>query len=161
MDSYVYNTLNQLVEVTGPGGVTRHEYNGLGHRSATIANGHRTDLLLDLAGMVNVLAESDSSGLTARSVHGLGLVNREAGGVTGYFDFDGSGTVTALRESSATVLNRYGFEPFGVLLLKSEMMTNPFQFVGQFVGQFGVQTDADGMVTFTPIWFTKPAFRGC
>jgi RHS repeat-associated protein len=139
-NTYTYNTLNQLVQVSGPGGVTQHEYDAMGHRTATIVNGQRTDYLLDLTGIVHVLAEFDTSGLAARNLHGLGLVNRAAGGTTGWFDFDATGSVAAVRQNSGAVLNRYAFEPFGSSLLRTETMSNPFQ----FVGQFGVQTDADG-----------------
>ena len=141
-NTYTYNTLNQLVQVSGPGGVTQHEYDAMGHRTATIVNGQRTDYLLDLTGIVHVLAEFDTSGLAARNLHGLGLVNRAAGGTTGWFDFDATGSVAAVRQNSGAVLNRYAFEPFGSSLLRTETMANPFQ----FVGQFGVQTDADGSV---------------
>ena len=140
LNTYTYNTLNQLAQVSGLGGVTQHEYDALGNRTATIVNGQRTEYLLDLTGIVHVLAEFDATGLAARNLHGLGLVNRVAGGNTGWFDFDATGSVTAVRQNSGALLNRYAFEPFGASLLRTETMSNPFQ----FAGQFGVQTDADG-----------------
>lgn len=142
VNTYAYNTLNQLVQVSGPSGVTEHEYNGLGHRFATIVNGQRTEQLLDITGLVHVLAELDTNGLTARNLYGLSLLNRSTWGATGYFDFDGGGSAVSVRQNSGTVLNRYSFEPFGGSLLRTESMVNPFQ----FAGLFGVQTDASGSV---------------
>jgi RHS repeat-associated protein len=139
MNSYVYNTLNQLVEVTGPGGVTQHEYSGMGHRSATIVNGQRTDLLLDLTGMVNVLAESGASGLSARNVHGLGLVSRVSNNQPGYFDYDGGGSIIALRGTTGASLNQYVYDPFGNPIFVEEAISNPYE----FAGFYGVQREPD------------------
>jgi YD repeat-containing protein len=140
-NTFEYDQHNRLVQVSGPSGVTEHEYDALGNRISTAHDGERTEYLLDPTGLVSVAVEFGDNGLlTARNVHAVGLVGRGAGiGPLAYADFDGLGSTVGLTSADGTPLNRYAFDPFGAPLLASETIDNDFR----FVGQFGVTYDSE------------------
>ncbi len=140
--TYTYDTLNHLISVTGPEGLTEYEYNAFGNRVTTILNGQRTEYLLDPSGLVDVIAEQGGAGnLLARQVHGLGLVGRSSStNPIRYYEFDALGSTTAITDFAGTIANRYAYNPFGELALNNESVANPLR----FVGKFGVTDDNDG-----------------
>lgn len=80
--------------------------------------------------------------LVARYVYGLGLESRvDAAGAAAYYDFDGLGSTAGLTNSAGSYVNRYSYLPFGERLTTTEILANPFA----FVGQYGVQTEANGL----------------
>ncbi len=123
----------------------QYEYDSLGNRIAKVEDGVRTEYLIDPLGLTNVVAEYDNGGnLIARYVHGgFGLVSRhDAGGAAAFYDFDahrldrgddGCGAAS-LRTATATC-------PSAKRSSISETIANPFE----FVGQFGVQRDGNGL----------------
>jgi RHS repeat-associated protein len=50
------------------------------------------------------------------------------GGADYYYLYDGKGNVTALTDSSGTVVATYSYDPFGVLMEKTGTLDQPFRF---------------------------------
>ncbi|TXI40681.1 MAG: hypothetical protein E6Q59_03200 [Nitrosomonas sp.] len=141
---YAYDLENRLTSVTTPAGdVTQYEYDVFGNRSAVIENGVRTEYLVDPFGLGNVVGEyADDDSLIASYAHGLGLAGRIAGdGSTAYYDIDGVGSVTGLTDDTGSLVNRYGYTPFGNELYENETIDNAFE----FNGGWGVSEEANGL----------------
>src|SRR5262249_410045 len=80
--------------------------------------------------------------LIAHYTHGLGLTSRiDATGQAAYYDFDGLGSTVGMSGASGSYQNQYRYLPFGESLTASGVVPNPFQ----FVGQFGVMTQPNGL----------------
>ncbi len=142
--TYTYDDESRLLSWVD--GVLRvgYEYDALGNRVAKVDGGVRTEYLIDPLGLTNVVAEYDTGGnLIARYVHGgFGLVSRhDSGGAAAFYDFDGVGSTVAMTDASGVIANQYSYLPFGEALTISETIANPFE----FVGQFGVQRDGNGL----------------
>lgn len=140
--SFTYNRENRLVSATTPQGSFAYDYDALGNRSAVIANGQRTEFQADPFGWGDVIAEYNSSGgLIANYLHGIGLVSQVNGrGESFFYDFDASGSTIGITDATGLYKNEYSYQPFGELLSKSEAISNPFE----FVGQWGVMDDPSG-----------------
>src|SRR5207244_1452265 len=61
-NTYTYNTLDQLIGVSGPSGVTTHTYNALGHQVISTTNGQPTQYLFDPEGFDGIVGQYTSSG---------------------------------------------------------------------------------------------------
>ena len=143
-NTYTYNSLNQLVSVTGPGGTTTYSYNALGQRIAAIVNGETTQYLFDPSGLGNVVGtySSSTSSPTVNYTYGLGLTSRVTVGATYSFDFDALGSTSGLSDSSGSYVDRYEYLPFGTSQYSAQAVANPFQ----FGGASGVSSGNDGLV---------------
>lgn len=137
-----YDTQNRLVRSTGPEGVTEYEYNALGHRTATILDGSRTEHLLDPSGLIHVIAEKKASNDLRRSIHGIGLVSQVTeSGESVFFDFDAIGSTAAITSEPGSVLNSYSYDPFGEILESEEGLGNN----RKFAGIHGVMSEPSGL----------------
>ncbi len=140
--NYTYDIENRLIGVTNGSDSWTYEYDALGNRIASVRNGQRSEFLLDPAGQGDVVGEYSGSGsLIALYVHGLGLVSRSDGGGNSYYDTDAIGSVIGLSGSSGSYVNRYSYLPFGENLSKTETVSNPFE----YAGQWGVMEDGNGL----------------
>jgi RHS repeat-associated protein len=138
--NYTYDAQSRLVRVVTPTTTTQYEYNALGHRTAVVTNGVRTQFVWDPFGLSNVAAEYDAAGgRTVSYSHGLGLEAMTTGGGRAYFDFDSIGSTAGISANSGTYSNRYAYEPFGGSLLRNEILSNSFE----YVGGLGVMNDGD------------------
>ena len=140
---YGYNSENQLISVTEPNGtLTSYEYDPFGNRVASVVDGDRTEYLVDPFSFGDVVGEYDADGnLTASYTHGLGLesiTNPEAGF---YYDFNATGSTVGLTDGDGRVANSYFYDPFGTDISETETVINPYE----FVGQFGVTEEANGL----------------
>ena len=101
---YTYDALNRLVQVVTPQGTWNYEYDAFGNRTAVVANGERTEYLLDPTGLVNVVGEYDGSATGSRPTRtDLGWkrrADREAGRTT-------TSTPSARRRASAMPAGAY------------------------------------------------------
>jgi RHS repeat-associated protein len=142
--TFTYDDENRLLSWVDGVLNVGYEYDALGNRIAKVEGGVRTEYLIDPLGLTNVVAEYDGAGnLIARYVHGgFGLVSRhDDGGTAAFYDFDGTGSTAAMTDAGANIVNIYSYLPFGEALTISETIANPFE----FVGQFGVQRDGNGL----------------
>lgn len=141
--TYEYNNENRLVRVVDSAGIeTRYEYDALGNRTATVYDGERTEYLVDPFGLGDVVAEYDSTGgLVAQYTHGIGLVSRNEGGASAFYDSNAIGSTVGLTDAAGAQINSYNYLPFGGELAETEAIVNPFE----FVGQWGVMEEANGL----------------
>jgi RHS repeat-associated protein len=65
----------------------------------------------------------------------------DAAGAAAFYDYDATGNTAALTGPAGAVVNSYSYLPFGASLTVVETIPNPFE----FVGQFGVMEDAEGL----------------
>jgi RHS repeat-associated protein len=147
--SYTYDDEGRLIAATTPADAFAYEYDVLGHRSAVIKNGVRTDYLVDPQGLGEVVGEYVNGVLAARYVRGLSaagsvedgwaapapggqtLVGRmDAGGAAGYYKFDALGSMVGLSGAGGALLNQYSYLPFGQIAAATEAVANPFKFAG-------------------------------
>ncbi len=139
---YTYNEENRLVGVTRGADSWTYVYDALGNRVASSDNGVVTHYLVDPAGLGNVVGEYDADGtLLARYDHAIGLINRTDGVGTAYYTFDALGNVSELVGAAGTVHNAYAYRPFGETLRYHVSVPNPFE----FVGQWGVMAEPYGL----------------
>ena len=140
--TFTYDALDELTKVVTPTDTWVYEYNALGERVAATHNGQGIAYVLDPTGTGSVIAAYDSSGhLVANYAYGLGLVSQTTPVGTDYYQFDAIGLTAGLTSSSGSLVNSYGYLPFGQTLYSSGTAGNPFQ----FVGQFGVMNDGSGL----------------
>ncbi|MGO9917226.1 MAG: Ig-like domain repeat protein, partial [Isosphaeraceae bacterium] len=142
-NTYRYDSLNQLISVVGPSGMTSYTYNALGQRVASTTNGQTTQYVIDPSGLGNVVSEYDGSGnLLAHYNYGFGLVSQVNTSENSYFyNFSAIGNTSELTNASGVVVNSYTYDPFGVPLGKTEAVANPFQ----YVGEYGVMNEGNGL----------------
>jgi RHS repeat-associated protein len=141
--TYVYDAENRLAQVVTPQGTWGYEYDALGNRVATVNEGQRTEYLLDLFGLVDVVSQYDGSGMPlAHYDHALGLA-RQLGpaGDAAYYSFDVLGSTSELTDGTGGVANTYVYDPFGRVLDQDNVFANPFL----FVGAWGVMTESNGL----------------
>jgi RHS repeat-associated protein len=139
--AYSYDAENRLVSVSGPQGLSSYEYDAFGSRTSKTLNGQRTEFLLDPAGLVNVVAETDSTGnVLDQFAYGVGLACQDASFGRSFYEFDAAGSVAGLATSAGVEVNRYAYSPFGGSLERVQTIPNPFG----FGGKFGVSTESNG-----------------
>jgi RHS repeat-associated protein len=154
---YTYNVQGRLVTAVGPQGTWAYEYDVLGNRTAVVANGVRTEYLIDPSGLGNVVGEFDAAGSRVASyAHGLGLegVSGAADGWD-YYDFDALGSTAGVSGVAGGYLNQYSYDPFGSYLQAVEGVANPFE----FVGQAGVMTDGNGLLFMRARYYSSEQGR--
>ena len=142
--TYEYDSENRLLKMVTPeGDVWKYAYDALGNRTRVTHNGVEKRYVHDPLGMVDVAAEyAEDGSLVARYVHGLGLVARIGStGDKAYYGFDGTGHTRQMTDETGSVINRYDYTPFGILLQADESIPNPFQ----YVGRFGVMAEGNGL----------------
>src|SRR6185295_456840 len=107
--------------------------------------------LVDPSGPGNVVGEYDGGGnLQAHYVHGLGLTSRvDAAGPAAFYQFDAVGNATHLTGADGLVLNAYSYLPFGESQGSTEVVANPFK----YVGRFGVMRDGSGIHYMRNRWY--------
>jgi RHS repeat-associated protein len=138
--TFSYDIENRLIGVTNPDGTWQYQYDALGNRIGSTLNGQKTEYLLDPTGLGDVVGEYTGS-QAIRYSHGLGLVSRNDGSNTSFFDTDAIGSVVGLSGTGGNYLNSYSYLPFGESLTKTETVANSFE----YVGQFGVMNEANGL----------------
>ena len=140
--SYAYDSAGRLIEVTTGEGTWQYEYDVFGNRIAVIADGVRTEFLVDPTGIGNVIGSYDAAGnRTASYAHGDGLELMVTAGTPAFFDFDAIGSTVGLSEASGVYANQYAYLPFGESLLSTETIDNPFE----FIAADGVMQDDNGL----------------
>ena len=140
---YSYNARNQVIEAGG----FAYTYGVLGNRIAVRSpfNTFTTFVVDPHAALDRVLSRtvSGSSGAsTSYYVYGLGLIGEETNGVYTAYHFDPRGSTVALTDINGNVTDTFSYGPSGELNNHTGFSTTPFQ----FNGQFGVQTDPNGLL---------------
>jgi RHS repeat-associated protein len=121
--TYAYDAENRRIQSTSLAGATTFVVN---------PNAPFSQLLVSVA----------PSGSTTRNVYGLGLIYQDTDGTTvRYLHSDFRGSTVALTEAAGIVTGRIEYGPFGEISSQSGDTTTSFQ----YVGQAGVETDANGL----------------
>jgi RHS repeat-associated protein len=141
--SYTFNQLDQLTAISGPGLSASYVYDPLLNRIAETINGATTNFQIDPVALGNVVATySTVGGPVTHYTYGLGLVSQVSStGVAACYDFNNIGSTVGITNAAGKVINSYAYDPFGNSLAKSETVLNPFQ----FVGEYGVTTEGNGL----------------
>jgi RHS repeat-associated protein len=72
----------------------------------------------------------------------VGLIGQEQNGVYAQYHFDSRGSTVALTDSSGNVTDRFEYGPYAETISHAGTSDTPFQ----FNGQYGVQTDPNGLL---------------
>jgi RHS repeat-associated protein len=140
--SYGYDFTDRLTTVSSG---TQYSYNGSGVRLRKVEGGVVTRYVVDInRDLSQVLCETDGSGnITSYYVYGLGLAYKVLpDGTHFYYHFDALGSAVAMTNDARSIVNAYAYDPFGKVTNAFEGTRNPFQ----FVGQYGVTQESNGLV---------------
>ncbi|WP_414573235.1 putative Ig domain-containing protein [Nostoc sp. CCY 9925] len=128
---------NRLVGVTttNTNGTSHQQYiyDASGDRVASIADGVRTNYLVDpMRGVSQVLLEYDTNGqVTAEYTYGLGLIKSDRSGNENYYHTDGLGSTRVLTNAIGQVVDNYTYDAYGRLLFSTGTAENSYQFAGE------------------------------
>ena len=150
--SYTYDNEGQLANagttgltfdfnhrLIGTGSDTQFSYDGRGNRLSATRAGVTTHYIYDPWG--NLVADSDSNGVTHKYIYGKGLLAMATTSGRYCYHFNGTGSTVALTDMNQNVVNSYAYEPFGQILGQQETIPQPFK----FVGQYGVMAEPNGL----------------
>ena len=127
---YWWNSLSQLDSANSSvHGKVRYKYDGFGRRVYMNDATGTTQFLWEGD---DVVADIDGSGNATRYYNyypGTSNLHSLRIGTSGYLYLkDGSGNVVGLQNSSGTLVNQYGYSPFGDSVSVSESVANRFRF---------------------------------
>lgn len=132
--SYTYDAADRLTETDIDGVITRYHYDGLGNRYQRTRNGVTTRFVLDTnTALTNVLMETSATGnAQAYNVYGHGLIARiDANDNVGYHHYDPRGSTIAVTDASATLTEKYAYDPFGRVANSAGAASSPFRYLGR------------------------------
>jgi RHS repeat-associated protein len=137
--TFAWNALGQLTSVTTNGSTVSYGYDGMGKRVRQRINGVDEGYLYDGE---NLLLEYNGNGVQAKYTYypGSGRPHSVSrGGQTYYYGSDVQGSVLAMFNSVNTVVNTYGYLPFGETQTATETVANRLRFAGrELEGQTGL-----------------------
>jgi RHS repeat-associated protein len=134
--TFVYNEINQLVQVKTSGGtvIASYTYDDQGRRISVTASGstvyyhYSGDKVIYVTDGNNIITADytyDAAGNPATLTYG---------GVTYYYHLDGHGSVTTLTDGSGNIAAQYTYDAWGNILSQSGAMAsiNPFRYSGYY-----------------------------
>jgi len=138
LENFTHNSRNQLTQYDKivnsiPTTTASYQYDPDGKRTQKTVNGTVTkyvydkeDIILELDSLVTVVA---------KYVHGPGIdmpISMERSGETYYYHFDGLGSVTAITDSSGTLVQTYEYDAFGNILSEQDPnFENPYTYTSR------------------------------
>ncbi|HEV3199023.1 MAG TPA: DUF6531 domain-containing protein [Bryobacteraceae bacterium] len=161
--TYQYDARGNLMSIQGPRAVTlgydafgrlltfnadsstSYTYDSTGLRVVRATNGADRRFVYDPSGVQpRVVMEADSSNAPiAWYIYGLGLLWKlTADGTSYFYHFDGDGNTVALSTTASGVVNRYRYDPSGLLVAVTEGVENMFR----AHGEAGWTDDGNGLV---------------
>ena len=115
-----------------PQGTWEYEYDAFGNRTAMVANGERTEYLIDPTGLVERGGRVRRGRQPDRVVHPRpGLEAASGAGGWRLLRLRRPRLDGGVSGAAGAYVNRYAYDPFGGSLLSSEAVANPFEFVGE------------------------------
>jgi RHS repeat-associated protein len=153
--TYTWNSLNQLKQVTLPGGATvTFKYDPFGRRVQKVSASGTINYVYDGA---NAIEELDSVGaVLAKYAQGEAIDEPVAllrGGISSFYHGDALGTVTSLTNGTAAIANTYTYNAFGKLSAFSETVTNPIRYTSR---EFDTET---GLYFYRARYYDLPIGR--
>ena len=120
--SFQYDPFGRRIQKSGPSGTVNYLYDG-----------------------ANVVEEVDGAGtVLARYTQGAGIDEPLAmlrGGVTSYYQADGLGSITSVRDGGGALVASYTYDAFGNLAASTGTLTNPFRYTGRVANRGKPGTD--------------------
>ena len=128
--AYTYDVENRLTGASGSGVVATYEYDPLGRRSAKVVDGVRTEFVTDgdeeiadyVAGAVKRLYVT-GAGVDERTIY-----YEYGGSGWGWYHTDHQGSVIAMSNSAAAMVEQYTYSPYGE---SDDLTGNPFRYTGR------------------------------
>ncbi|MDR1282581.1 MAG: hypothetical protein LBK99_17425 [Opitutaceae bacterium] len=154
LSNYSYDARNRLVSV----GSTSYGYDAENNRISQTTTEGTTHYTVDPHGdaLSRVLVRTKPDGTKTHYVYGLGLayeVNDSA--APAYYHFDHLGSTVALTDATGTVTDRVEYGVYGHIAYRSGSTDTPYL----YVGQLGVQTDANGLTYMRARYFNSLLMR--
>ncbi len=134
--TYTYDAANRLTSITQGSNVSGFVYDGSGRRVQETLNGSVIKQWIWLPGAAQPCEERDASNNVTKRFYGQGeilLTGANAG--TYYFSKDHLGSIREVTNSSATLVARYDYDPYGRRTLVSGTDLADFGFTGFYYHQ--------------------------
>jgi RHS repeat-associated protein len=149
----VYNSRNQL---TSAGGIS-YTYDAEGHRRTLTDSAGTTRFTIDAnANMSRLLVRTASNGSKTYYVYGIGLLyEADEAGKTKTYHFDQVGSTIARTDDSGKVIGRAEYSAYGLVAMQTGDMATPFQ----YNGQWGIQTDGNGLLNMRARYYSPFLMR--
>ncbi len=134
--SFSYNTKNQTTAITDNSQTLNPlTYADVGQAERTVAGS--TSFTSTPLGVDNSYVGSSHTYTMRDSTGGL-MGEKIPNGTRYYYFVDGLGSVVAVVDSSSSVVNRYGYDPFGKSTFSSGSVANPWRFAGGYLDATGL-----------------------
>ncbi len=139
-NTYTYDGLDRLTQVTGPSTNVQYVYDGDGNRVQVIDNTHSTttSLLVDsnnLTGYAQVLETLQGGGVNKVYTYGTNRISEDqwngSAWQLSYYGYDGQGSVRYLTDANGNVTDTYDYDAFGNLINKTGTTKNEFLYDGE------------------------------
>jgi len=132
-NTFTYDINDRLTGVNGNFTAT-YEYDAFGMRRKAIRNGTESRYVLDIAGMEDVIAETDANdNIKWYYIQGIGMAARiSPSGEIQYYHHDFRGSTIAITDESENVTHKYSYDEFGTVLQSQEADYNEFRYVGRY-----------------------------
>jgi len=126
-----YDNLNRVIKSTTNGVVVTNSYNGDGLRFEKSVASDITRYVYESG---KVVLELDGTGtVTAKNVIGINIISRTVGTANVYYLYNGHADVTALIDTSNTMVAQYYYDSFGnpqTIGIGEGSYSNPFRYSG-------------------------------
>ena len=137
--SYTYDARNRLL---GAGGLD-YGYDPLGQRTSLTNGATVTRFIVNPNATLSQALVRVKDGVPTYYVYGLGLLYEEAeAGNTRTYHYDYRGSTVATTDGNGTVTDRIEYSAYGTTTYRTGSTDTPFL----FNGQYGVQTDPNGLL---------------
>jgi RHS repeat-associated protein len=141
--SYSYDARNRLTAALG----TTYTYDSDGQRVGKTQGTVATTYAVDVGSPLSKVLVRTKNGVSTRYVWGLGLIYEvSSSGATTTYHHDATGSTLALTDSSAKVIERIGYTPWGQINYRVNVAGTAHDTPFLFTGFFGNQTDANGLL---------------
>ena len=131
--TYTYNPKNQLARIDfADGTYATYAYDGLGRRINKNVNG--TIMRYVYNGEDILLEYNDTNTIIARYTHGLGIdepLIMERGGQSYFYHVDGLGSIVALTDNFANIVQTYTYDSFGNIVEQTGSLINPYAYTSR------------------------------
>ncbi len=151
---YTYDFMNRLVKVTDSAHVTSYVYDAYGDRIKKIYDGTETRYLRN--GPKLYASLNGAGEVLWYHIYGRGLLySLDASGHVRVYHGDERGSVVAVSNDSAAVIQRYAYGPYGALLASSGSLDNAFR----YLGLHGVVQDENGLIHMNTRYYDPHVHR--
>lgn len=160
--NYNYDSRNRLTSVgTVSTGFTYYGYDSENNRISQTTAAGVTHYLVDPHGdaLPRVLVREKPDGSKTTYVYGVGLLYEvdDVSGDATYYHYDNIGNTAALTGAYGAVTDRIEYSPYGQITHRTGTTDTPYL----FVGQLGVQTEANGLIYMRARYYSPELMRFC